>query len=200
MVCRESENKSVKHSGWKKGSKKLSRSLRLGSTEDEEAGELSVTSTTPVSQIPVSGSGVRQGKLRRSLKKTVSDDTTSNTGETGSLASAGEAKDKQRSAGRGRTEKKSKLTTSFPRRQWSWRSKKNDFNCELSPNKEHHTHQRSCSELGDGRQLSSHRLSRENTPSKSHKEDTSPQSVMHSVADSWSSPTPNRAFSKHTSM
>lgn len=201
MACRELENRSVKHSGWK-NSKRLRRSLRLGSTEDEEAGELPLTSMTPISQIPVPGSGVRQGKLRRSLKKAVSDDNTSNTEKTGSPVSTEEVKDKQRSASRGRTEKKNKLTTSFPRRQWSWRSKKSDFNnyYELSPHKDDHSHQRSCSGLGDGGQLSSHRSSQENTTiAKGHNEETSP-SIMHSVADSWSSPTPNCAFSKHTSM
>ena len=199
-TCSESENKSVKHGGWKKGNKRLRRSLRLGSTEDEETSELPLTSMTSLSQIPVPGSGVRQGKLQRSLKKSVSDDTTSNMEEeeTGSPTSIGEVKDKQSSAGRGRTEKKNKLTTSFPRRRWSWRSKKTDLNyCELSSHKEH---QRSGSDSGDGRQPSSHSSSRDRTTAKTHNECTSPPPTMHSVADSWSSPTPNSAFSKHTSM
>ena len=196
---RELENLSVKHSGKKNGSKRLRRSLRLGSTEDEETSELPLTSMTPKSQIPIPGSGVQQGKLQRSLRKTVSDNTNSNMEETGSPVSIMEVKDKQSSAGGGRMEKKKKFTTSFPRRQWSWRSKKTDFDHELSSREEHHSRQRSSSDLGDGRRRSSHSPRKENTII-AETEATFPTSLTHSVADSWSRPTPNNAFLKHTTM
>lgn len=181
------EIKTPKHGIKKKESKKLKRSFRLGSTEEEESSE-TLSSTSPqTSQIPVSGG--RQGKGKRFLKKTQSIDL-----ESSSCVSIAE---KPTGLGGGKTEKKSKFASSFPRRQWSWRSKKMD---ELSSQEKHHTHERSSSEVGEGRRLSSGKDVTKVISNLVENNFSSSTPAPHTVGDSWTSPTPKRAFNKHTSL
>lgn len=197
-TCRELENRTIKYGDKKESSKKLKRSPRISSIEDNETGETTSATTTQLSQIPFPGSRMRHGMFRRSLRKNTSDNGNSNTEETGSTVSLVENKEK---TGGGRSERKSKLASSLPRRQWSWRQKKNECDIEVSSQDEQHSHPRSSSDTVVGQLLPSLGSFKEGSAiTKPHTEDNSisPVSIMHTVGDSWSSPTPNNAFSKHS--
>ena len=194
-----SESRCLKQSGGKKkGSKKLKRSFRLGSTEEEESGaEYLSMSALQASQIPPPRA--KQGRFRRSLRNTLSEDASSF--ESGSMVSIVEIREKTSGLAGGKTEKKSKFASSFPRRQWSWRSKKTEFESELSSH-DGYSHQRSASDVGEERRLSSTVSIKEESnisPNPKDEEFTSPTAI-HGVVDSWESPAPSRAFVKHTSL
>lgn len=188
-----------KHSRRKRGSMKLKRSGRIGSVEaEDEPSELPSSVTLPQpSQLPAAR--VRQGVFnRRSLRKTVSDDASGGT-EPGHTLSVLE---KQNSVGGGKAEKKSKFASSFPRRQWSWKSKKTDIiESDFLSQSKPQLYQRSCSDVGEKRKSAQNSLSKEGGTAilENHTEETV-TSIGHKVGDSWSSPTPNRAFAKHTSL
>ena len=192
------DNKISKFGGRKKGSKKLKRSERID-TNEVPTDSPSPTPPPQPQAASVPAARGRQGMFnRRSLRKTVSDDV-SGVSESDTVAATLE---KQTSlGGGGKAEKKSKFTSSFPRRQWSWKSKKADVaESEISQNKTH-LHQRTCSDAGERRKLSRTSLGKEEgaaiLENNSKDADTS---LATQVGDSWSSPTPSRAFTKHTSL
>ena len=202
-----------KHSRRKRGSMKLKRSGRIGSVEaEDEPCELPSSVTLPQpSQLPANrvkqdvpqpsqlpAPRVRQGVFnRRSLRKTVSDDASGGT-ESGHTLSVLE---KQNSVGGGKAEKKSKFASSFPRRQWSWKSKKTDvIESDILSQSKPQLYQRSCSDVGEKRKSSQNSLSKEGTAILENHTEETVTSIGHKVGDSWSSPTPNRAFTKHTSL
>ena len=140
VACERDKQESMKHGSKKKGNKKLKRSFKMRSAEEDEADDPSS------SQIPALRT--RQGRFRRSLRKGSSEEI--NSFESGSMVSIVEntmPKNKPAAGSSEATEKKSKLAASFPRRQWSWKSRKTESEPEFS-------HQRSSSEGGDGQRSS----------------------------------------------
>ena len=163
------EEKAVKNGGKKKGSRRLKRSFRLRSTEEEDVSD-GFSQQTTQSQIPAPRN--RQGRFRGSLKKTSSEEASGmvDSGSMVSMVSIVDIKDNPAS----KTEKKSKFGGAFPRRQWSWKLKKTEYETETPPQETYQSHQRSSS-----------------------LEEVSPTSLTQ-TGDSWSGHTPNRAFSGHT--
>ena len=177
------EEKATKHGGKKKGSKKLKRSFRLGSTEEEDVSESSsqIQLSPPSSQIP--GSKNRQGWFRSSLRKITSEETAGIV-DSGSMVSIVEIKEKPGSSGGGGGGgKKNKFGATFPRRQWSWKLKKTENEIEtLSQESEQ------CSVKEEGGVCFENPV-----------EDilTSPTSLAQ-TGDSWSGYTPNKAWRTYT--
>ena len=140
------EKASAKHSRKKKSSRKLKRSFRLGSTEEEDASisdqgssqtqQLQQQVPSPSSQIPPRAPKSRQGGwFRSSLRKTSSEEPgMADSGSMVSMVSVVEVKDKPAGgsggrAGGKRTEKKSKFGVSFPGRR-SWKLRKTQSGTE----------------------------------------------------------------------
>lgn len=183
------EKAAVKHGGKRKGSKRLKRSFRLGSTEEEDtiSEGSSHTEQQPspqLSQIPPPKT--RQGRFRSSLKKTSSDESSGlvDSGSMVSMVSMVSVVEKPGiSEGGGKIEKKSKFGASFPRRRWSWKLRKTENETETIPRENDPHLQVSIKEEGG--------VSFENSVEDLF---TASPTRWTQTGDSWTGHAPNRAF------
>ena len=197
------EKASAKHGRKKKSSRKLKRSFRLGSTEEEDSisdqgslqtqqlQQLQQRVPSPSSQIPPRAPKSRQGGwFRSSLRKTSSEESgMADSGSMVSMVSVVEVKDKPAggSGGRGgKTQKKSKFGVSFPgRRSWKLRKTQSAGTETVTDDPQL---QCSIKEEEGGASFEG------NPPIVEDLLSSSPTS-MAQTGDSWHGNTPNRAFS-----
>jgi hypothetical protein len=191
----EEKKENAKHGRKKKGSKKLKRSSRLGSTEEDDViseGSSQTQVPPPSSQMPPPKS--RQGRFRRSLRKTSSQES-AGMADSGSMVSIVGVKDKPgpggsgaSGGGGGKTEKKSRFGIPFPGRRWSWRHRKTERESEAVTRDNDLQQQCSIREEDGGAKF-------ENPVNVEDLLSSNSPTSMAQTGDSWPGNAPNRAFS-----